>query len=71
MILPAFGALTGGLDVGETPIASLFPRGFISYLLGARRVYAIGGTKASHKLWRKNNDDSQPSSSAIATADAP
>jgi uncharacterized protein len=71
MILPAFGALTGGLDVDETPIASLFPRGFISYLLGARRVYAIGNSKESHKLWRKNNDDNQPRNNAIATADAP
>jgi uncharacterized protein len=71
MIVPAFGSLTGGLDASEQPIASLFPRGFITYLLGARRVYAIGGTAGSHKLWRKNSDDSQPRNNATTTADAP
>jgi DNA ligase-associated metallophosphoesterase len=71
MILPAFGAFTGGLDVRETPIASLFPDGLVAYMLGARRVYAASGTKGAHKLWRKSNDESQPSISAIATAEVP
>jgi uncharacterized protein len=71
MILPAFGAFTGGLDVQETPIASLFPDGFVAYMLGARRVYAVSGAKGAYRLWRKNSDESQPSISAIATADVP
>ncbi len=71
MILPSFGAYTGGLDVQETPIASLFPAGFVAYLLGMRRVYAIGASKDAHKLWRKSSDESQPRKSAITTADIP
>jgi DNA ligase-associated metallophosphoesterase len=41
MILPSFGAYTGGLDVGEEPIAKLFGARFHAYMLGTERVYAI------------------------------
>jgi DNA ligase-associated metallophosphoesterase len=41
LILPSFGAYTGGLDVGETAIASLFAGPFHAYMLGHARVYAI------------------------------
>jgi DNA ligase-associated metallophosphoesterase len=41
LILPSFGAYTGGLDVGETAIASLFAGPFHAYMLGNSRVYAI------------------------------
>ena len=41
MILPSFGAYTGGLDVGEEPIACLFGQRFHAYMLGSERVYAI------------------------------
>jgi DNA ligase-associated metallophosphoesterase len=41
MILPSFGAYTGGLDVGEEPIAKLFGTRFHAYMLGTERVYAI------------------------------
>jgi DNA ligase-associated metallophosphoesterase len=41
MILPSFGAYTGGLDVGEEPIAKLFGARFHAYMLGSERVYAI------------------------------
>jgi len=41
LIMPAFGAYTGGLDVGETPIADLFADAFAAYMLGGRRVYAV------------------------------
>jgi len=41
LILPSFGAYTGGLDVGEAPIASLFAGPFHAYMLGHSRVYAI------------------------------
>ena len=43
LILPAFGAYTGGLDVREAAIASLFADGFAVYALGRERVYAVGG----------------------------
>jgi len=41
LILPSFGAYTGGLDVGDTAIASLFTGSFHAYMLGSARVYAI------------------------------
>lgn len=41
LVLPSFGAYTGGLDVGEAAIASLFAGAFHAYMLGAERVYAI------------------------------
>ncbi len=41
LILPSFGAYTGGLDVGDGAIASLFAGSFHAYMLGTRRVYAM------------------------------
>ena len=41
LILPSFGAYTGGLDVGDVAIAGLFPGPFHAYMLGNSRVYAI------------------------------
>jgi hypothetical protein len=41
LVLPSFGAYTGGLDVGEAPIAALFAGPFHAYMLGRERVYAI------------------------------
>lgn len=41
LVLPSFGAYTGGLDVAQAPIASLFAGPFHAYMLGHARVYAI------------------------------
>lgn len=41
LLLPSFGAYTGGLDVGDAAIAGLFAVGFHAYMLGQARVYAI------------------------------
>jgi hypothetical protein len=41
LILPSFGAYTGGLDVGEAAISALFAGPFHAYMLGQSRVYAI------------------------------
>lgn len=41
ILLPSFGAYTGGLDVGDGAIASLFAGPFHAYMLGNTRVYAI------------------------------
>lgn len=71
LLLPAFGAYAGGLDVHEAPIASLFPDSFLAYVLGARRVYAVALSGAAHMLWRKTSEDNQPSSIAAATANTP
>lgn len=39
LIVPAFGAYTGGLDVTDGAIANLFPRGARIFLLGRERLY--------------------------------
>jgi len=41
LLLPAFGAFTGGLDVGDPAVASLFPRGGRVFLLGADRLFSF------------------------------
>ncbi|MBV9786273.1 MAG: ligase-associated DNA damage response endonuclease PdeM [Acidisphaera sp.] len=42
IMLPAFGAYTGGLDVGSHAIAALFPRGGRVFLLGRDRLFSFG-----------------------------
>lgn len=48
LMLPAFGAYTGGLDVRDRAIARLFPRGMRVFLLGRDRLYSfpVAGTRA-------------------------
>ncbi|MBN9587690.1 MAG: phosphoesterase [Alphaproteobacteria bacterium 64-11] len=41
LVMPSFGAYTGGLDVGDPAIGSLFAGPFHAYMLGRARVYAI------------------------------
>jgi DNA ligase-associated metallophosphoesterase len=41
LVMPSFGAYTGGLDVGDPAIAALFAGPFHAYMLGRARVYAI------------------------------
>ena len=41
LVMPAFGAYTGGLDVRDRALQMLFGSDFISYVLGSHRVYAI------------------------------
>lgn len=40
LILPAFGAFTGGLDVRDPAIARLFAADFTVHLLGRKRIFA-------------------------------
>ena len=47
LVLPAFGAYAGGLDVRETPIADLFAGPYHAYMLGQRRVYATAQKKCA------------------------
>ncbi len=67
MVLPSFGAYTGGLDVAEDAIAALFSGPFHAYMLGTERVYAM----ARQAGRRKTTDDSQPMMMAIKTAASP
>ncbi len=41
LMLPAFGAYTGGLDVRDPAIARLFPRGGRVFLLGRERLFSF------------------------------
>jgi uncharacterized protein len=41
LVMPAFGAYTGGLDAGDPAVSSLFPRGARAFLLGRERLYAM------------------------------
>jgi DNA ligase-associated metallophosphoesterase len=41
LLMPAFGAYAGGLDVHDRAVSGLFREGFLTYLLGAARVYAV------------------------------
>jgi DNA ligase-associated metallophosphoesterase len=47
IVMPAFGAYTGGLDVGHAAITRLFPRGARLFLLGKDRLFSfpIGSTR--------------------------
>ena len=41
LVMPSFGAYTGGLDVRDIALRSLFPKTFMAYVLGRERVFAI------------------------------
>jgi uncharacterized protein len=41
LVMPAFGAYAGGLDVADDAIAGLFAGAYAAYMLGGRRVYAV------------------------------
>jgi DNA ligase-associated metallophosphoesterase len=42
LMLPAFGAYTGGLDVRDPAINRFFPRGLRVFLLGQKRLFSFG-----------------------------
>jgi len=71
MVMPAFGAYAGGLDVQDEAIADLFAGAFAAYMLGGRRVYAVAARGVPQLLRRKITDDNQPRNIAISTADTP
>jgi hypothetical protein len=71
MVLPAFGAYAGGLDLWDAAIAGLFEADFGAYVLGKSRVYAVAGRGVYHSLRRNASEESQPSSTAISTVDNP
>ncbi len=41
LVMPAFGAYTGGLDAGDPALRALFPRGFLAHVLGRTRVFSL------------------------------
>jgi metallophosphoesterase superfamily enzyme len=49
LLLPAFGSFTGGLNILDPAIMSLFPSGCSAFLLGERQVFRF----PSHVLARE------------------
>ncbi len=43
LLMPAFGAYAGGLDVRDLAVRTLFAEKFLAYVLGKARVYAVAG----------------------------
>lgn len=41
MVMPAFGAYAGGLDVFEPALSDLFPGGFETWMVGSRKVRLV------------------------------
>jgi len=41
LVMPAFGAYTGGLDVFEPALSELFPSGFETWVVGSRKVRQV------------------------------
>ncbi len=69
LVMPAFGAYTGGLNVRDPAFQSLFGTSYLAYALGGRRVYAVAGDA---QLMRRNIiEESHPSIPAIRTVDMP
>ena len=69
LVMPAFGAYTGGLNVRDPAFQALFGTAYLAYALGGRRVYAVAGDP---QLMRRNTiDDSHPSMLAMNTVERP
>jgi DNA ligase-associated metallophosphoesterase len=69
LLLPAFGAYTGGFDVREEAVTSLFGRELAVFAMGRERVYGVRGP--CHALLRNRNMEAQPSATAISTVNTP
>ncbi|WP_270937899.1 ligase-associated DNA damage response endonuclease PdeM [Falsiroseomonas oryzae] len=50
LLLPAFGAYTGGLAITDPAIAALFPRGGRAFLLGAERLFSFPTGPLRHAM---------------------
>ena len=51
LILPAFGAFAGGLDVLDPAISGLFGKGFDAFLLGRDRVFRVPHHRLGPLAW--------------------
>lgn len=69
LLMPAFGAYAGGLDIGDEAVTTLFAREFAVLVMGKDKVYCVRGP--AHVLERKNSVDPQPSRIAIRTVQTP
>jgi uncharacterized protein len=55
LMMPAFGAYTGGLDVGDPAINRLFPRGGRVFLLGKDRLFSFEISRGAPNDGRRVN----------------
>lgn len=49
LILPAFGAFTGGLDIGDPAIKELFPSGFQVFLAARGKILPVSASAARRR----------------------
>jgi DNA ligase-associated metallophosphoesterase len=71
MVMPAFGAYAGGLDLWEDAFQTLFRGAFAAYVLGTARVYAVAGRGIPQTFRRKASEESQPRNTAARTVVKP
>jgi DNA ligase-associated metallophosphoesterase len=45
MVMPAFGAYTGGLNIRDRAFAKVFARAFTAHLIGEKRLYAFAAAR--------------------------
>ena len=46
LVMPAFGAFAGGLNVRARPFSDVFGTlGFVAYMLGEERIYALASSR--------------------------
>jgi uncharacterized protein len=45
MVMPAFGAYTGGLNIRDRAFAKVFARAFTAHLIGDKRLYAFAAAR--------------------------
>jgi len=67
LLMPAFGAYAGGLDIGDVAVTSLFADGFAVHALGHERVYCVSAQPAR----RKTSEEIHPNIRAINTVETP
>ena len=65
MMMPAFGAYAGGLDIREDAITRLFQQSYLAYALGSERVYAVAGDPRVSKRITTNDEDGTLSPSRL------
>jgi metallophosphoesterase superfamily enzyme len=51
LVLPSFGAYTGGLDVLDPALARLFPSRFSVVLIGRERLYRLSSARLAENPW--------------------
>jgi uncharacterized protein len=51
LVLPSFGAYTGGLDVLDPALARLFPSRFSVVLIGRERLYRLSSARLAESPW--------------------